>query len=104
MRRMPTCRRKWSSSTTTISLPTPPELRDQALSHFHDLREVSPMPREHGTPDLDDPQLSFQLAQALPDLDFLHGLLRHRSETGRLKQLNQYLDDLHSAPAHHLSA
>lgn len=70
--------------------PTPPELRDQALSQFHDLSEVAEMP-EHNAPDLDDPQLSFQLAQTLPDLDFLHGLLRHRSETGRLKQLNQYL-------------
>ncbi len=73
-------------------VPTPPALRDLALSHFHDLSEVSDAP-EHGTPDLEDPQLSFQLAQTLPDLDFLHGLLRHRSETGRLKQLNQYLDD-----------
>jgi hypothetical protein len=27
----------------------------------------------------------------LPDLDFLNALLRHRSETERLKQLNQYL-------------
>lgn len=71
--------------------PTPPELRDQALSQFHDLSEVSDVP-EQNTPDLDDPQLSFQLAQTLPDVDFLHGLLRHRSETGRLKQLNQYLN------------
>ena len=70
--------------------PTPAELRDQALSQFHDLSEVAEVP-EQNAPDLDDPQLSFQLAQTLPDLDFLHGLLRHRSETGRLKQLNQYL-------------
>jgi len=71
--------------------PTPPELRSQALVYFRDLTEVADLP-EHGTPDLNDPQLSFQLAQALPDLDFLNGLLRHRSETGRLKRLNQYLD------------
>jgi hypothetical protein len=38
-----------------------------------------------------DPQLSFQLAHSLPDLDFLSSLLRHRSETARLKQLNQYM-------------
>jgi Lon protease-like protein len=72
-------------------VPTPPELRDEALSHFNDLTEIAE-PREHNLPDLDDPQLSFQLAQVLPDLDFLHSLLRHRSETGRLKQLNQFLD------------
>jgi Lon protease-like protein len=71
--------------------PTPPDLRNQALSHFNDLAELTE-PAEHSTPDLDDPQVSFQLAQSLPDVDFLHSLLRHRSETGRLKQLNQYLD------------
>ena len=42
-------------------------------------------------PDLEDPQLSFQLAQAVPDLDFLNALLRQRSENVRLKELNQYL-------------
>ncbi len=41
---------------------------------------------------LDDPQISFQLAQTLPDLDFLNALLRHRSETERLQALNQYLE------------
>jgi hypothetical protein len=40
---------------------------------------------------LADRQLSFQLAQSLPDLEFLNALLRLRSETGRLKELNQYL-------------
>jgi|SRR5579863_461362 len=71
--------------------PTPTELRDQAITRFNDLSELGDTP-EHNTPDLSDPQLSFQLAQTLPDLDFLHGLLRHRSESGRLKQLNHYLD------------
>jgi hypothetical protein len=37
--------------------------------------------------------VSFQLAQAVPDLDFLNGLLRHRSETGRLKELNHFLSE-----------
>ena len=71
--------------------PTPGELREQALSHFHELTEISE-PAEHQSPNLDDPQLSFQLAQSLPDLDFLNSLLRHRSETVRLKQLNHFLD------------
>jgi Lon protease-like protein len=70
--------------------PTPPDVRNQALSSFEELSAVADS-AERGEPDLKDPQLSFQLAQSLPDLDFLHGLLRHRSETGRLKQLNQYL-------------
>jgi len=70
--------------------PPPKDLRDQAISKYKDLRALSSA-QGRGDPDLADPQLSFQLAQALPDLDFLNGLLRHRSETGRLRELNQYL-------------
>jgi len=69
---------------------TPPELRDQALSQYRALSALSSS-RDHGEPDLKDPQLSFQIAQAVPDLDFLNALLRHRSEAGRLKQLNRFL-------------
>jgi len=70
--------------------PAPPEMRDEALAHFEDLRKLAP--KEFGNEtDLEDPQLSFQLAQNLPDVDFLNQLLRQRSETARLKKLNQYL-------------
>jgi Lon protease-like protein len=69
--------------------PAPPELRDETLGHFQSLSKIAP-PGERA-PDLADPQLSFQVAQLLPDLDFLNALLRHRSETARLKQLNRYL-------------
>ncbi|HEV3201638.1 MAG TPA: LON peptidase substrate-binding domain-containing protein [Bryobacteraceae bacterium] len=72
--------------------PAPAELRDQALSNYQALSNLA-VSAEHGEPDLEDPQLSFQLAQVLPDLDFLNALLRHRSETGRLKQLNHYLTE-----------
>ncbi len=70
----------------------PEELRNQAITHFLALRKIS---GASGTeePNLADPQLSFQLAAGLPDLDFLNGLLRHRSETARLKQLNEYLQE-----------
>ena len=67
-----------------------PELRDEALSQYQTLVRLpgsSPRP----DPDLADRQLSFQLAHHLPDLDFLSSLLRHRSETERLKQLTHYL-------------
>jgi Lon protease-like protein len=67
----------------------PAELRDEALSHYRALEHLRAAERKD--PDLDDPQLSFQLAQGLPDLDFLGALLRQRSESGRLKHLNQYL-------------
>jgi Lon protease-like protein len=69
--------------------PTPAELRDQALANFRKLSALSSV--SSGEPDLEDPQLSFQLAQVLPDLDFLNNLLRQRSETNRLKELNHYL-------------
>jgi Lon protease-like protein len=70
--------------------PAPAGLRDRALEHFEALREMSGATEREA--DLEDPQLSFQLAQTLPDLDFLNALLRERSETGRLKLLNQYLE------------
>lgn len=66
------------------------ELRDQALSHYRALSRLASA-RSHSEPNFRDPQLSFQLAQAVPDLDFLHALLRHRSEVARLKELNHYL-------------
>lgn len=70
--------------------PTPPEVRDEALAQFRVLRELQSS-EGHGEADLQDPQLSFQLAQNLPDVDFLSGLLRRRSEAARLKELNRYL-------------
>lgn len=69
---------------------TPPELRARAIENFEALREIGGARDREA--DLNDPQLSFQLAQTLPDLDFLNALLRDRSENGRLKQLNQYLE------------
>ena len=70
---------------------TPADVRDRALANYTALRELTSVD-DRGAADLNDPQLSFQLAQILPDLDFLHALQRDRSETGRLKQLNQYLE------------
>jgi Lon protease-like protein len=70
--------------------PTPAEVRHRALQNFKALLEMSGSGEREAN--LDDPQLSFQLAQTLPDLDFLNALLRHRSETARLKLLNQYLE------------
>lgn len=69
-----------------------PELRAQALQHYKDLAAL-PAAQALGQPDTSDRQLSFQLAQGLPDLDFLSSLLRARSEDERLKQLNHYLSE-----------
>src|ERR1019366_2198991 len=35
--------------------------------------------------------VSFRVAQAVPDLEFLSAMLRERSEIGRLRQFNQYM-------------
>lgn len=72
--------------------PPPEELRDEAVSNYLALSTLG-TPQSREEPDLKDPQLSFQLAQGLPDLDFLNTLLRQRSETGRLKELNHYLSE-----------
>ena len=69
---------------------TPAELRDRAVSQYQTLSELGVL-REAEAPNLQDPQLSFQLAHAVPDLNFLSMLLRQRSETGRLTELNTYL-------------
>jgi Lon protease-like protein len=72
--------------------PASAELRDEAMTKYKELDALATS-REHLTPDLADPQLSFQLAQAVPDLDFLNALLRQRSETERLKTLNHFLNE-----------
>jgi Lon protease-like protein len=70
--------------------PTPEELRAQALAHYRGLRPLASQ-EGRGEADLADPQLSFQVAQCLPDLDFLASLQRQRSERERLQELNRYL-------------
>ena len=72
--------------------PAPPDVRKEALERYESL-EALPGAPERDRPDLEDPQLSFQLAQAVSDLDFLSGLLRQRSETARLKTLSAFLAD-----------
>jgi Lon protease-like protein len=71
--------------------PPPAELKQEALTHFSALRELGAA-REISEPDEKDPQLSFHLAQAIPDVNFLSTLLRQRSETGRLRELNHFLE------------
>lgn len=70
--------------------PAPPEIREQALTHYRALSRLNAA-REIGELDEADPMLSFHLARAVPDLNFLSMLLRQRSETHRLRELNEYL-------------
>lgn len=72
--------------------PAPPELQHKALTQYKELVDLGAVDL-YSEPDFDDPQLSFQLAQAVGDVDFLNLLLRNRSETGRMKDLNRYLSE-----------
>jgi Lon protease-like protein len=71
--------------------PAPLEVQHLALTQYKNLLESGVMQPPIPEPDLEDPQLSFQLAQGLQDLDFLSLLLRSRSETQRLRELNEFL-------------
>lgn len=68
--------------------PAPPEMQRRALEQFKALVEIGAV---QSAPDISDPQLSFQIAQSIEDPDFLTVLLRNRSETERMKELNDYL-------------
>jgi Lon protease-like protein len=69
--------------------PAPADLQEKALVQYRGLMETGELGESE--PVLSDPQLSFQLAQAVEDTDFLSLLLRNRSEPSRLKQLADYL-------------
>jgi Lon protease-like protein len=71
--------------------PAPLEMQHMALKQYKKLLESGVMELPLAEPDLEDPQLSFQLAQGLQDVDFLSTLLRTRSETQRLRELNDFL-------------
>jgi Lon protease-like protein len=73
--------------------PAPLEMQHMALTQYKSLLESGIVQPSMAEPDLDDPQLSFQLAQGLQDLDFLNTLLRTRSETQRLRELNEFLSE-----------
>lgn len=67
---------------------------EQAVRGYYACRSLeaaSSMPeRDLPEPDLNDPQLSFQLAQAVPDVNLRQSLLAMRSEAERLKHLAQF--------------
>lgn len=73
------------------SEPAPLEVQHMALIQFKSLLESGAMQSPIPEPNLEDPQLSFQLAQAIHDVDFQSVMLRTRSETQRLKELNEFL-------------
>lgn len=69
--------------------PAPLEIQREALRQYRDLLEQGQA--GEADPNLMDPQLSFQLAQVVQDLDFQSLLLKSRSEPERLKQFTHFV-------------
>jgi Lon protease-like protein len=69
--------------------PIPPEVRKRVLEAYNDIRTIE-KPETLDDPEMTDPQLSFQLAQLVPDLDFRQVLLATRSEADRMRRLAEF--------------
>jgi len=69
--------------------PAPIAAREQALVAFTALKAIEGLDLE--TPGLETPELSFHLAQAVPEIQFRHLLLGMRSETVRMRHLAEFL-------------
>lgn len=69
----------------------PASVRQEAALLFKAWRESSGS-QNCAEPDLTDHQLSFQLAQSIPDLAFQAMLMRDRSESNRLRQVIEYFE------------
>lgn len=70
--------------------PAPRDAQWKALEEYRHWLELGE-PQPGGEAVLSDPQLSFQLAHALRDLDFLQQLLHNRSEQERLEMVAKFL-------------
>jgi Lon protease-like protein len=69
--------------------PASPEIQKRAIEGFNQLQSLSSTePVE--TPDAASPQLSFRLAQPVPDVTFRQLLLATRSEAERLRQIAEF--------------
>jgi len=71
--------------------PAPTDVQTEALRLYRSWMELEEKSPNEAV--LSDAQLSFQLAQGIEDLDFLHFLLRTRSETLRLKKVAEFLSE-----------
>ncbi len=70
--------------------PAPPDIQKRAIEGYNELQALSSSsPLE--TAEAAAPQLSFRLAQSVPDLSFRQVLLTTRSESERLRQIADFL-------------
>jgi Lon protease-like protein len=75
--------------------PISPEVRKRVIDSYNDLRSIA-QSEPVQEPEMSDPQLSFQLAQAVPDVDFRQVLLATRSEAGRMRRLAEFFPSYNS--------
>lgn len=71
------------------SEPITPEVRQRVVEAYQEVRQLEPR-GEAGDPEMTDPQLSFQLAQVIPDTDFRQVMLSTRSEADRMRRLAEF--------------
>lgn len=71
--------------------PVQPELRQLATQALAKIQQALPE-RKESVPDPDHPLLSFELAQAVEDLDFQNMLQRSRSEAERLRMFVKFAE------------
>jgi Lon protease-like protein len=71
--------------------PVATELRKRALEALKKIHAALPE-AQHAAFDEEDPALSFQLAQAVEDLDFQNMLQRSRSEAERLRMFAEFAE------------
>ena len=72
------------------SEPAAPDLQKRAIEGYNELQALSQNEPLQG-PEAGSPQLSFRLAQPVPDLGFRQVLLATRSEADRIRQLADFL-------------
>src|SRR5712691_4149857 len=69
--------------------PPPPDIQKRAIDGYNQLQALSSNDPLEG-PEAGSPQLSFRLAQPVPDLTFRQLLLATRSEADRIRQLADF--------------
>jgi len=67
----------------------PSDVHRRAIEGYNQLQSLS-SGETLDAPGADDPQLSFRLAQAVPDLSFRQTLLATRNETDRMRQIADF--------------
>ena len=72
------------------SAPPPPDVRQQAIAAYNELRSLSSNSPLTAT-EANESQLSFRLARPVTDLDTRQALLAMRSEGERIRQLASFL-------------